>query len=252
VDSNGSSRAASSQVTGRPVIGVSTYVERARYGVWDTEAALLPRLYVDCVREAGALPVLLPSIGDHSPELLDRVDGVVLAGGADIEPARYGAQPHPKTRNTRPERDGFEFWLLDETLRRRMPLLAVCRGMQVLNVALGGTLCQHVSGAEDHGEHQPEPGVFGPVSVKLRPGSRAAGLLGEQATGRCSHHQSIETLGEGLESSGWAQDGVVEAMELPGEDFVLGVQWHPEQDSGDVRLFAGLAQAAVAYRKGAV
>lgn len=232
----------------RPVIGISTYVERASFGVWDTETALLPRSYVDCVLDAGAVPVLLPSVGERGGELLDRVDGVLLAGGADIDPARYGATPHPKTRNTRAERDGFEFPLLEDALRRRMPLLAVCRGMQVLNVALGGTLCQHVPGPADHGDHQPAPGVFGPVAVTLCPGSRVAALLGERTTGRCSHHQSIETVGADLRCTGWASDGVVEAVELPGDDFALGVQWHPEQDGGDTRLFAGLARAAAGDR----
>lgn len=228
----------------RPLIGISTYVERARYGVWDTDATLLPRLYTDCVLAAGGVPVLLPSIGQRYPELLDRVDGVVIAGGADIEPARYGAQDHPRTKNTRPERDTFEFWLLDEALRRGVPVLGVCRGMQVLNVALGGTLRQHVPGTADHGVHQPAAGVFGPVRVTLHPDSRVAALLGERITGRCSHHQSIGMLGSGLEITGWADDGEVEAVERPGAGFVLGVQWHPEQDTDDVRLFAGLVRAA--------
>lgn len=238
-----------------PVIGVSTYVERARWGVWDTGAVLLPRTYVDGVLKAGGTPVLLPSIGDPAVAL-SAVDGLVLAGGADVEPGRYGAEAHPETVS-RPERDVAEFALLREALRQGMPVLAVCRGMEVLNVAFGGSLAQHLPERLGDARHQPSPGVYGTTAVTLEPGSVAASILGDEAVCQCYHHQAVERLGEGLRPVGWAADGTIEAVELDGANdsaggrFVLGVQWHPEQDVDDVRLFAALVEAARRRKKGA-
>ncbi|WP_106179838.1 gamma-glutamyl-gamma-aminobutyrate hydrolase family protein [Prauserella shujinwangii] len=232
---------------GRPVIGISTYVERARWGVWDTAAALLPRSYVDAVVLAGGVPVLLPSVGEDTGALA-AVDGLVLAGGADVQPARYGRDPHPRTV-ARPERDAYEFALLHAALARGLPVLGVCRGMEVLNVALGGTLTQHLPEVTGTTEHQPAPGRYGSTVVTLAEGSRAARILGPEAACQCYHHQAVERLGAGLRAVGWARDGTVEAVELPGEHFVLGVQWHPEQDLQDVRLFAALVEAGEHARK---
>ncbi|TDP92813.1 gamma-glutamyl-gamma-aminobutyrate hydrolase family protein [Labedaea rhizosphaerae] len=224
----------------RPVIGISTYVESARWGVWDTPAVLVPRTYVDCVVAGGGIPVLLPSVGEDTSALA-AVDGLVLAGGADVDPSRYGEQPHDRTV-TRPERDGFEFALLRAALLAGTPVLAVCRGMQVLNVELGGTLVQHLPERVGTG-HQPAPAVYGATDVTLAEGSRAARILGRATKAQCYHHQAVDRLGTGLAAVGWAPDGTVEAVELPGT-FVLGVQWHPEQDSDDVRLFAALVEEA--------
>lgn len=226
----------------RPIIGISTYVERARWGVWDTPTALLPRSYVDCVVKAGGVPVLLPSVGEDA-SALSAVDGVLLAGGADVDPARYGQDVHEKTVS-RPERDGFEFALVTGALNRGLPVLGVCRGMQVLNVALGGTLTQHLPETVGHGEHQPAPAVYGHNRATFVEGSRAAGIFGAEAKVQCYHHQSVAELGAGLRAVGWASDGTVEAVEAPGEKFVLGVQWHPEQDIEDIRVFAALVGAA--------
>ena len=226
----------------KPVIGISTYVENARWGVWDTAAALLPRTYVDCVVAAGGVPILLPSVGSDV-SALSAVDGLVLAGGADVDPGRYGQDAHEKTVS-RPERDDFEFALAAEALRREIPLLGVCRGMQVLNVALGGTLVQHLPETTGNG-HQPAPAVYGANRVTLAEGSLAAEILGSEAKTHCYHHHAVDRLGEGLNAVGWAPDGTVEAIEVPGR-FGLGVQWHPEQDLADVRLFKALVEAALA------
>jgi putative glutamine amidotransferase len=225
----------------KPIIGISTYVETARWGVWDTPAALLPRTYVDCVVAAGGIPVMLPSVGTDT-SALSAVDGIVLAGGADVDPARYGQQPH-ETARTRPERDDFEFALLRAALQAGTPVLAVCRGMQVLNVHLGGTLVQHLP--ETVGTaHQPAPAVFGATDVTLTEGSRAAAILGRETKAQCYHHQAVDRLGADLVATGRAPDATVEAIELPGTTFVLGVQWHPEQATDDVKLFAALVEEA--------
>ncbi|KAA9165768.1 gamma-glutamyl-gamma-aminobutyrate hydrolase family protein [Amycolatopsis acidicola] len=223
----------------RPLIGLSTYVEQAAWGVWDTPAALLPRSYVDGVVKAGGVPVLLPSVGEDV-SALSAVDALVLTGGADVDAARYGEQAHEKTVS-RPERDGFEFALAREALRLGMPVLGVCRGAQVLNVALGGSLHQHLPEVAGHAEHQPARAVYGHNRVTLE--GLAAEILGSETKVQCYHHQSLARLGSGLKATGWAADGTVEAVELAGARFVLGVQWHPEQDSDDVRLFRALVEA---------
>ncbi|NYI90046.1 anthranilate synthase component 2/putative glutamine amidotransferase [Amycolatopsis endophytica] len=221
-------------------MGLSTYLEKASWGVWRTDAALLPRSYVDSVVNAGGIPILLPA-GDT--QALSAVDALVLTGGADVEPRRYGQEPRAGTV-TRPERDAFEFALAEAALDRGLPVLGVCRGMQVLNVVLGGSLTQHLPDRVGHTEHQPSPGVYGPSRVTLAEGSRVAGILGAETKCQCYHHQAVDQLGEGLRAVGWAADGTVEAVELPGEHFVVGVQWHPEQDTQEVRLFAALVEAA--------
>lgn len=230
----------------RPVIGLTTYLEPARFGVWDTESAVLHREYVDATVEAGGMPVLLPPVG--APDLVGIVDGVVLTGGADVDPARYGESPHGTTVS-RPGRDAFEFTLLDAAMAAGIPVLGVCRGMQVLNVALGGTLSQHLPEVTGTADHQPAPATFGTCEIELAEGSRVADILGGHTKAHCYHHQAVATLGPELRAVGWASDGTVEAVERPGDEFVLGVQWHPEQQSDDVRLFAALVAAARRYRE---
>ncbi|MHA6618200.1 gamma-glutamyl-gamma-aminobutyrate hydrolase family protein [Pseudonocardia sp. DLS-67] len=234
--SNGSSRP-------RPVVGITAYGEHARYGVWDTEAVLLPRTYPDVVIAAGGVPVLLPPVPE-SAAAVDRLDAVVLAGGPDVGPDRYGASPHPRTGEPRPERDASEIAVVHRALERGIPVLGVCRGAQVLNVALGGTLVQHVPDRVGHSGHNPSPGVFGTVEVVLEPGSRVGSALGAGATVRCHHHQALDGLADGLVVTGRAADGLVEAVELAGTPWVVGVQWHPEEDATDVRLMAALVTAA--------
>ncbi|RZQ59252.1 gamma-glutamyl-gamma-aminobutyrate hydrolase family protein [Amycolatopsis suaedae] len=232
-----------SNVSDVPVIGLTTYSEVAGFGVWTTPAAVLHRSYVDIVGRAGGLPVLLPPVEAGHAELVSRVDGLVLTGGADVDPARYGQQAHSSVVS-RPDRDVSEFALLDAALERGMPVLGVCRGMQVLNVALGGSLTQHLPEATGNTAHQPEPAVFGDTKVRLEPGSTVARILGGETACHCYHHQAVDRLGEGLRAVGWAADGTVEAVERPDGPFVLGVQWHPEQNLDDLRLFAALVTAA--------
>ncbi|MEV6443583.1 gamma-glutamyl-gamma-aminobutyrate hydrolase family protein [Amycolatopsis sp. NPDC051716] len=227
---------------GKPVIGLTSYLEPAKFGVWETEAVLLHRVYVDCVVAAGGLPVLLPPVSGGYDRLMSTVDALVLTGGADVEPARYGHEPHPATY-VRPERDAFEFGLFEAARKAGKPVLGVCRGLQVMSVALGGTLAQHLPESAGTTEHQPAPATFGRGTVTLAEGSRAAAILGPETKTLCYHHQAIDRLGAGMEAVGWAADGTIEAAEVPGE-FVLGVQWHPEQDSDDLRLFQALVEAS--------
>ncbi|UNZ20294.1 gamma-glutamyl-gamma-aminobutyrate hydrolase family protein [Streptomyces sp. 891-h] len=232
-----------------PLIGITTYLEpSARWGDWDLPAALLPAGYHRMAQRAGARAVLLPPDDDPAAaaETLSRLDGLVTAGGPDIDPARYGADRDPRTGPAYPERDAWELALTREALARRVPLLAVCRGMQLLNVALGGTLVQHMATTE---AHRGPRGVFTPHDVSPVPGSLLAKVLGHEAVVPVPtyHHQAVDTLGEGLVATAHAtHDGTVEALELvDASHFVLGVQWHPEAGE-DLRLMQALADAAAA------
>ncbi|MFF7793404.1 gamma-glutamyl-gamma-aminobutyrate hydrolase family protein [Streptomyces sp. NPDC007991] len=225
----------------RPLIGVSTYLESgARWGVWELEAALLPAGYPRLVQRAGGLAAMLPPDDPaYAAEAVARLDGLVIAGGPDVEPVRYGAEPHPRTGPPARERDAWELALIDAALTARVPLLGICRGMQLLNVALGGTLVQHLDG------HAEVVGVFGSHAVKPVPGSLYAGAVPEETTVPSYHHQAVDRLGEGLVPSAYAGDGTVEALELPsGKGWVLGVQWHPEMGE-DVRVMRALVEAAL-------
>ncbi|WP_320776617.1 gamma-glutamyl-gamma-aminobutyrate hydrolase family protein [Streptomyces sp. CRN 30] len=223
----------------RPLIGVSTYLESAaRWGVWELEAALLPAGYPRLVRAAGGLAALLPPDDPaYAAEAVARLDGLVIAGGADVDPARYGAERSPRTGPPAPERDAWELALIDAALAAGTPLLGICRGMQLLNVALGGTLVQHLDG------HVTEVGVFGRHVVRPVPGSRYAEIAPEDASVPTYHHQAVDRLGAGLRPSAYAADGTVEAVELPGPGWVLGVQWHPEMGE-DTRVMRALVRAA--------
>jgi gamma-glutamyl-gamma-aminobutyrate hydrolase PuuD len=228
-----------------PVVGLTAYGERASWGVWDgVDAVLLPRAYPDMVVAAGGVPVLLPPLVDAAAAV-DRLDALVLSGGPDLDPGCYGAPPHPRTGAPRTERDAAETAMLHRALARRIPVLGVCRGMQVLNVALGGTLSQHLPDDVGHEGHNPRPGVFGSVDVALEPGSRVGRAVGPATEVRCHHHQALDRLGDGLVVTGRATDGTVEAVERAGPGFVVGVQWHPEQAAADVRLVAALVAATV-------
>ncbi|SFS64307.1 gamma-glutamyl-gamma-aminobutyrate hydrolase family protein [Saccharopolyspora flava] len=227
----------------RPVIGITSYVERARWGVWDREAALLPTGYVRAVHRAGGLPVLLPVLPDSADDAVSAVDGLIIAGGPDLDPAGYGQTPHSLLGATSPERDDWESRLLRAALAAGTPVLGVCRGAQVLNVALGGTLRQHLPDLVEHAGHQPAPAEFGRTRVRLAPGSRVAAVLGAQVEVPCYHHQALAEIGRDLVVTGRAEDGTPEAVELPGR-FAIGVQWHPEEDRTDDRLFAALVAAA--------
>lgn len=233
-----------SNASSPPVIGITTYLEQTRFGLWDVPAAVLQRGYLDGVADSGGVPVLLPPVGEVTADLVSRVDGLVIAGGADIDPVQYGAERIAATGQARPDRDFTEHILIEAALANGVPLLAVCRGMQMLNVVLGGTLHQHVPDVFGDTEHLPKPGTFGRLPVKTAPGSRLATIVGSEVDVHCHHHQSVDMLGTGLVPVAWAGDGVVEGVELAGPDFVLGVQWHPEEDGVDRRLFQALVEAA--------
>ena len=226
----------------RPLIGITTYREQARWGTWDVPAILLPASYADAVAGAGGEPVLLPT-GGISADVVARLDGLVVAGGADVDPARYGRPAGRHTTVLRPERDESELVALQAALDRDLPLLAICRGMQLLNVALGGDLVQHLPDVENTGIHDPGPGRYHRREVRTEPGSRLHRLLGPSAAVACHHHQALAGIAPELSPSAWAEDGVVEAVEAAGRRFCVGVQWHPEEGV-DHRLFAAHVAAA--------
>jgi gamma-glutamyl-gamma-aminobutyrate hydrolase PuuD len=237
------------EIPRRPVIGLTTYAEPATMLVWQREFAMLHATYIAATERAGGIAVLLPPQNAGAEEVLDRVDGLVLTGGADVDPLRYGQAPAMRTSPPRVLRDEWETALTRAALRRDLPLLAVCRGLQVLNVALGGSLHQHLPDLTGDERHQPGPGVFGAVDVNTEPGTCTAELIGARVRVCCHHHQALARLAPGLTVTGRADDGTVEAVEVPGRAFAVGVQWHPEEDSQDGRLFAALAAAGQRYRE---
>jgi putative glutamine amidotransferase len=237
----------------RPVIGVCAALERAQWSVWDQQVMLLPRSYIDAVQQAGGLAIMLPPdrrLVEDPDEVLQLLDALVLAGGADIDPGSYGEQAHAQTVGTVPERDRFEIALTAAAIERDLPVLGICRGMQLINVARGGTLLQHLPERFGHHEHRRVVGSFDGADhdVQLFAGTLAVRVVGEarHAT-KSHHHQGVDRLGEGLAVSGIsALDGLPEAIELPDRQFVLGVQWHPEADALSP-VVGALVQAADAY-----
>ena len=238
----------------RPVIGICTNLTRALWGVWDQRAALLPFSYITAVQRAGGVAVMIApdrELERNPDEMLDVIDGLLLAGGNDVDPACYGAPRHPETDETVPERDRVEIALSRRAVERDMPVLGICRGMQVMNVAAGGTLLQHLPDEVGHGKHRLNPGSFdgSDHEVRLRAGSLVAQAAGEEIHNTKSHHhQGIDELGDGLEVTGLSVlDDLPEAVEAPGRRFVLGVQWHPEADE-DSQVVSTFVEQARAYR----
>ena len=234
----------------RPLIGITTYAEpEVSWGHWTLPSALIPLSYVHAVDRAGGRPLLVPPVEDGVEETLDALDGIIFSGGNDLDPAEYGAEPHPQTGGTVPERDRAELALLTAALARDMPVLAVCRGSQVLNVARGGDIVQHLPDVLGHEQHRQTPGVFADHDVRLAPDSRLAGVLGgAHAPVKSHHHQGYGRVGDGLREVAWADDGTVEALEDPAKRFALGVLWHPEAGE-DAKLFEALVAEARAYRE---
>ncbi len=229
-------------------MGITTYITPVEYGDWQEEAALVPADYLRAVERAGGRPLLVPPSDDPVDDTLDALDGVIFSGGSDVDPALYGQDAHPETKGFVAERDRAELALLQAALARDMPVLAVCRGSQVLNVALGGDLVQHLPEVVGDDKHKETPGEFAEHDVELHPGTRIGSLLGDRAPVKSHHHQGFGRLGSGLREAARADDGTLEAIEDPSRRFALGVLWHPEA-SEDLRLFEALVEEARAYRR---
>ena len=232
----------------RPVIGVSAYDLPVAFGQWsDVRSVLAPAAYTASVERAGGLPVVVPPV-EGTTELLELLDGLVFTGGSDLDPSLYGQRPHPETTGVHRHRDRAELALIREALRRDMPVLGICRGMQLLNVALGGDLHQHLASET----HKGPPGRYTFHDVTVDAGTRLADVLGAGTRTHSCHHQAPDRLGEGLRASAHAEDGTVEAVEQPAARFAVGVLWHPEED--EVRgapLFRELVAQATTYRRAA-
>ncbi len=229
----------------RPLIGLTAYREPARWGVWDQSADLLPTVYAHAIETAGGVPVLLPPTAPYdeaAAATTARLDGLVISGGPDVSPQRYDEQPHERTTQWREDRDGWELALLDAADGAGLPVLGVCRGMQVMAVHAGGRLEQHVPDLVGHDGHNPRPGTFGETAVSLDPASRLASLVGTSLTVHCHHHQSVRSH-PGFTAAAWAGDGLVEAMEATGDRLCLAVQWHPEM-AADAGLFRAIVEAS--------
>lgn len=235
------------------VIGLTTYLEQAQTGVWDVPASFLPKVYFEAVNKAGGIAVLLPP-QPVSPEIANRVldglDGLIITGGKDVNPERYGQEPHPATDEPRHDRDAWEDALLAAAIERGLPFLGICRGAQVLNVALGGTLHQHLPEVVGSDRYNKGGGVFATNAVAVE-GGKLATMVGGEVAVKSYHHQAIDALAEGLVVTARSDDGTIQAVELPTVPFGIGVQWHPEEDAAqDARLFQGLVDAAKEYRRG--
>lgn len=231
-----------SATASRPLIGISTYREQARFGGWDTAADLLHATYARSVEAAGGTVVLLPPQHLGAADVVGRIDGLIIAGGADVDPQRYGAAPHPQTRSWRHDRDAWEWGLLDAAEAAATPVLGICRGMQLMAVRAGGRLEQHLPDVVGHSEHAPAPGAFGWTPIRTEPASQVQRLVGDEVQVNCHHHQAVAEH-PGFAATAWSADGTVEAIEDPTRPFWLAVQWHPEYGD-DYGLFRGLVAAA--------
>ena len=229
------------------MIGITTYAEEATWGPWTEPAAFVPLAYVRAVERAGGRPLLVPPVAGGVEETLDVLDAIIFSGGGDLDPETYGAEAHPETNQVSSERDNAELALLEAALTRDLPVFAVCRGSQVLNVARGGDLVQHLPEIVGHDRHRHEHGAMADHSVRVEADSRLGSILGDRAPVKSSHHQGFGRIGEGLRESAWAEDGTIEAVEDPSHRFALGVLWHPEEGE-DYALFAALVEEAAVYR----
>ena len=237
----------------KPLIGLTTYLEQAQQGVWDVQASFLPKVYFDAVNRAGGIAVLLPPQpvdAEIADAVLDGLDGLIITGGKDVDPARYGQEAHPTTDAPRPERDAWEDALLTAAIARELPFLGICRGLQLLNVARGGSLIQHLPDVVGHTRYNAGGGAFTVNQVEIDTGTKLAEMVPDEGIAvKSYHHQAIDQVGAGLVVTARSADGVIQAVELPGVPFGVGVQWHPEEDAvNDTRLFAGLVDAARTYR----
>lgn len=239
-----------------PLIGITTYLEQAQTGVWDVRASFLPKVYMDAVTDVGGVAILLPpqpATAETARQVLGALDGLIVSGGADVDPALYGQEPHERTGAPRTDRDAWEEQLFRAAIDLELPFLGICRGAQVLNVALGGDLIQHVPDLVGDDRYQLGDAVFNEIDVEVDPGTQIAGILGEgrRARAHLYHHQAIGAVAPELTVTSRTEDGVIESLELPTVPFGVAVQWHPEEHTEDRRLFAGLVEAAAGYRAAA-
>ena len=233
----------------RPVIGITSYAQEASWGVWKLPAVLIPLAYVDSIERAGGRAVVIPPAEDDIEVTLDALDGIVFSGGADVDPVHYGADPHPETDTPQARRDAGEMALLRAALERDLPTLAICRGFQLLNVARGGDLIQHLPEQIGNDVHKQVPGEFAVHPVEVKEGSVLEAIVGSTPGEVTSHHhQALGRVGDGLVESAWAADGTLEGVEDPSSRFLVGVQWHPEA-SEDAALFEALVEQAREYRE---
>lgn len=230
-----------------PLIGLTSYAEPARWAVWEGKAAVVGWVYVDAIHRAGGRAILIPPADHGNDRVLDVIDGLVLAGGQDIDPERYGADRHPLTERPQHGRDDAELHLTAAALDRGIPVLGICRGIQVMNVARGGSLIQHLPDHIESTGHRETVGVFSEHAVRVAPGSRLESILGSRVPVLSHHHQATGEVGDGLAAVAWSDDGTIEALETSGDGFALGVQWHPEEGE-DLSLFTAVVDAARAYR----
>jgi len=239
----------------RPIIGLTSYLEQAQTGVWDLPASFLPKIYFEAVTDAGGIAVLLPpqpADAEIAASIIQGLDGLILTGGKDVDPARYGQEAHPTTDVPRRDRDSFEDALLRAAIDANLPFLGICRGAQMLNVVLGGTIIQHLPDVIGSARYGAGGGTFLVNDVAVEPESTLSALLGGDSSVavKSYHHQAIDRVADGLVVSGRADDGVIQAVELPTVDFGVAVQWHPEEDAkSDARLFTGVVEAAARYRE---
>lgn len=232
---------------GRPIIGITSYAQPARWGSWELPAALVPYHYVESVERAGGRALVVPPATDGVDETLDVLDGVVFSGGVDVDPAAYGAKRNGHTDPAQERRDAGELALLERALERDVPTLAICRGFELLNVVRGGDLVQHLPDTVGHEGHREKLGAFSEHGIDVKPGTRLAGILGDRHEVQSSHHQGVGRVGEGLVETAWADDGTLEGLEDPERRFAVGVLWHPEMEE-DKRLFEALVDEARRYR----
>ncbi|MDX2026518.1 gamma-glutamyl-gamma-aminobutyrate hydrolase family protein [Microcella sp.] len=237
----------------RPVIGLTTYLEQTQCGVWDVPAAFLPKVYFEAVSRAGGIAVLVPPqpLDEAGADaVLDGLDGIILTGGKDVDSRRYGQDPHPTNDAPRLDRDAIEDVLLSRAIARDIPFLGICRGLQVLNTTLGGSLIQHLPDAIGSTRYNAGGGVFTANPAIIEPGTKTAALLGDRVTVQSYHHQAIDEVAPGLTVSARGDDGIIQAVDVDAMTFGVAVQWHPEESAAeDARLFAGLVEAAVQYRE---
>ncbi|QYH35653.1 gamma-glutamyl-gamma-aminobutyrate hydrolase family protein [Salinibacterium sp. M195] len=238
----------------RPVIGLTSYLEQAQTGVWDLPASFLPKIYFEAVTDAGGIAVLLPPQpvdSEIAASIVHGLDGLILTGGKDVDSARYGQEAHPTADVPRKDRDAFEDALLQAAIEANVPFLGICRGAQMLNVTLGGTIIQHLPDVIGSTRYSAGGGTFLVNEVEVERDTTLSALLGgdDSIAVKSYHHQAIDRLADGLIVSGRGDDGVIQAVELPSVDFGVAVQWHPEEDAKqDLRLFEGVVEAAARYR----